>query len=182
MATMLYTIGHSTRQIEALLDVLVASRIETLFDVRAFPRSRRNPQFNRDALGAALASRDIRYAWRGEALGGFRKARPRSRHVGLGEPAFRGFADYMETDVFAAALAELLATAESERLVIMCAEREPCECHRALIADAALVRGARVVHLIDRDEQHEAHLSGLARMDGAALVYDGGQPRLLDDP
>jgi uncharacterized protein (DUF488 family) len=181
MATTLYTIGHSTRAIEALLDVLVGSRIETLVDIRAFPRSRRHPQFNRPALEMSCASRGICYWWRGKALGGFRKPRSDSRHVTLRHPALRGFADYMEADAFEAALSEVLRTAVHERLAIMCAERDPAECHRALISDAALVRGARVVHLIDLGEQHEARMSVSARVEGAALVYDGGQPRLLDD-
>lgn len=181
MATTVYTIGHSARPIDALIEALAASRIEILVDVRAFPRSRRHPRFNRDALEAALASRGVGYSWRGKALGGFRKPRPNSRHVALREPGFRGFADYMETDAFVDALAELLKLAQSERLVIMCAERDPFECHRMLIADAVLVRGARVIHLIDRDEQREGRLSALARVDGEALIYDGGQRRLLDD-
>ena len=180
MATTVFTIGHSTRTIDVLLDALVASGIEILVDVRAFPRSRRHPQFNRDALEAALASRDIRYSWHGKTLGGFRKPRADSRHIALREPAFRGFADYMDTDAFEDALNDLLRAAAHARLAIMCAERNPSECHRALIADAAVARGARVIHLIDRGEQREAQLSALARLENAALVYDGGQPRLLE--
>lgn len=181
MATTVYTIGHSARPIDELIETLAASRIEILVDVRAFPRSRRHPRFNRDALEVALASCGVEYAWRGKALGGFRKPWPDSRHVALREPGFRGFADYMETDAFVDALADLLSLAQSERLVMMCAERDPSECHRALIADAALVRGARVIHLISRDEQREGRFSPLARVDGEMLVYDGGQQGLLDD-
>jgi uncharacterized protein (DUF488 family) len=177
----LFTIGHSTRAIDALLDVLAASRIEALCDIRALPRSRRHPQFNQDALEAALASRHIRYSWRGKALGGFRKPRLDSRHIALRNPAFRGFADYMEASTFDDALNEVLQAAGRERLAIMCAERDPAQCHRSLIADAALVRGARVIHLVDRGEQRAARLSGLARVDGVALVYDRGQPWLLDE-
>lgn len=181
MTTTVYTIGHGTRAIGALIDVLVESRIVTLVDVRALPRSRRHPQFNRDALKAALASRDVRYSWRGGALGGFRKPRPDSRHAALRNPAFRGFADFMEADVFRDALEEVIRIAGHERLAIMCAERDPAQCHRSLIADAVLVRGARVVHLIDRGEERAGRLSAMARTEGATLVYDGGQPRLLDD-
>ena len=181
MATTVYTIGHSTRTIDMLLDILAASGIEILVDVRAFPRSRRHPQFNRDALESALASCDVRYSWHGKALGGFRRPRVDSRHVALREPAFRGFADYMETDAFENALNDVLGAATRTRLALMCAERNPSECHRALIADAAVVRGAKVVHLIDRGEQREAQLSTLARLEDVVLVYDGGQPRLLED-
>lgn len=180
MATTIYTIGHSTRAIEALIGVLADSGIETVVDVRALPRSRRHPHFNRDALEAALSSRRIRYVWRGKTLGGLRKPRPESRNVALREPAFRGFADHMATDAFKDALTELLELADSAPLTIMCAERDPAACHRALIADAALVRGAQVIHLIDRGESREAQLSAAARVADTVLVYDGGQPRLLD--
>lgn len=181
MATTLYTIGHSSRAIGELVDVLAASRIGALVDVRAFPQSRRHPQFNRRALEDSLAADGIGYSWQGEALGGFRKPRPDSRHTALRIAAFRGFADYMETGEFGTALGEVLRQAAHERLAIMCAEREPAECHRALIADAALARGARVIHLIDRGESREARLTDAARIAGEILVYDAGQPRLLDD-
>jgi uncharacterized protein (DUF488 family) len=182
MTTTVYTVGHSTRAIDALLDVLAASGIEMLVDVRAFPRSRRHPQFNRDALETALAEHRIRYVWRGEVLGGFRKPRAESRHVALREPALRGFAEHMETRAFQNALTELLEGARSARVAIMCAERDPAQCHRALIADAALVRGARVIHLIESGERRDARLSPLASVAGQTLVYDGGQPGLLGDP
>lgn len=181
MTATLYTIGHSTRTIESLLEVLAESRIGALIDIRALPRSRRHPQFNRDALDDALASQGVRYSWHGKVLGGFRKPRPDTCHVALRIPAFRGFADYMESAAFAISLDELLKAAERERLAIMCAERDPGQCHRSLIADAALLRGAQVIHLIDRGEHRAAHLSAIARRVGATLVYDAGQPRLLDE-
>jgi len=181
MTTTLYTIGHSAREVGELIGVLVASRIATLVDVRAFPRSRRHPQFNQRALADALAAHGIGYSWHGKALGGFRKPRADSRHTALRVAAFRGFADYMETAEFGAALDDVLRRAQQERLAIMCAEREPAECHRSLIADAALARAARVIHLVDREESREARLSTVARVAGVALVYDAGQPRLLDD-
>lgn len=181
MTTTLYTIGHGSREIGELVEMLAAARIATLVDVRAFPRSRRHPQFNQGALEGALAARGIGYSWEGKALGGFRKPKPDSRHTALRVAAFRGFADYMETEEFGAALDDVLRRADQERVAIMCAEREPAECHRSLIADAALARGARVIHLIGRDESREARLGAGARTAGVALVYDAGQPRLLDD-
>jgi len=177
----LYTIGHSTRTVELLLEVLAESGIEALADIRALPRSRRHPQFNRDALEDALASRGVRSSWRGKGPGGFRKPRADTRHAALRIPAFRGFADYMESEAFTCSLDELLRTAERERLAIMCAERDPDQCHRSLITDAALLRGAQVIHLIDRGESRVAHPSAIARAEGATLVYDAGQSRLLDD-
>jgi uncharacterized protein (DUF488 family) len=181
MVTTLYTVGHSTRSIDALLELLAESKIAMLVDVRAFPRSRRHPQFNRDALERALAARGIGYAWLGKALGGFREPRPDSRHLAFREPAFRGFADHMETAAFDDALSTLLLQASRERTAVMCAERDPAQCHRGLIADAALVRGARVVHLIAPGECREAALAARARLVGRTLVYDGGQPPLIDD-
>ncbi|MGB8437679.1 MAG: DUF488 domain-containing protein [Burkholderiales bacterium] len=181
MTATLYTIGHSTRTIESLLEVLADSGIEALVDIRALPRSRRQPQFNRDALEDALASQGVRYSWHGMALGGFRKPRPDTRHVALRIPAFRGFADHMESEAFRCSLDEVLRAAERERLAIMCAERDPDQCHRSLITDAALLRGAQVIHLIDRGESRAAHRSAIARAVGATLVYDAGQSRLLDD-
>lgn len=181
MAATLYTVGHGSRTIEELIGVLAEACIGTLVDVRAYPGSRRHPQFNQRALEDALAARGIAYAWRGKALGGFRKAPPHSRHVALRVGAFRGFADYMETAEFASALDAVLQEAGRAPLAIMCAEREPAQCHRSFIADAALARGARVVHLIDGGERREARLNAAARMAGATLVYDAGQPRLLDD-
>lgn len=181
MTATLYTIGHSTRTIESLLEVLAESGIEALVDIRALPRSRRHPQFNREALEGALASAGVRYAWHGKTLGGFRKPRPDTRHLALRIPAFRGFADHMESEAFRCSLDEVLRSAARERLAIMCAERDPGQCHRSLIADAALLRGAQVIHLIDRGEHRAAQLSAIARAEGVTPVYDAGQPRLLDD-
>lgn len=178
MANPLYTVGHSTRSLDELARLLRAAGADTVLDVRAFPRSRRHPQFNRERLASGLAALGIGYAWAGEELGGFREPRADSRHTALAEPAFRGFADYMESAAFGAALDAVLARAARERVAIMCAEREPSQCHRSLIADAALARGARVIHLGVAEGERPARPSPAARAVDGVLVYDGGQARL----
>jgi len=177
MAEALYTIGHGARTLDELAAALAAARVEALVDVRAFPRSRRHPQFNRAALASGLGVRGIRYEWAGGDFGGRRPPHPDSRHTALALQV-RGFADYMATGAFRAALERLLARTAHERVAIMCAEREPLECHRALISDAALARGTRVVHLGVAGRERPARLDPAARVVDGVLLYDGGQVRL----
>ena len=144
----LYTIGHSTRTADALVELLRAHRIEMLVDVRTIPRSRHNPQFNRDALAQSLAAAGIDYAHH-PALGGLRHPRKDSVNLGWRNASFRGYADYMQTAEFARALDALEALADARRTAIMCAEAVPWRCHRGLIADALTVRGRPVYPLPD---------------------------------
>jgi len=177
VAGTLFTIGHGSRTLAELAALLRAARIDVLVDVRAFPRSRRHPQFNRARLEAALPPQGIRYEWAGDAFGGRRAPRPDSRHVALAADV-RGFADHMESDAFREALERLLARTAPVRVAIMCAEREPAECHRSLIADAALVRGRRVIHLGVSEGERPARLDPAARTVEGVLVYDRGQASL----
>jgi uncharacterized protein (DUF488 family) len=167
----LYTVGHGERSIEELVGLLAEAGVATLVDVRAEPRSRCFPQFNGDGLRAALERAGITYHWAGRALGGRRTARPDSLHRALDE-ARRGFADYMETETFQRAAAQLRNLAARGASAILCAERDPERCHRALIADHLALQGLRVVHLIARGERREHGLSPQARRESAALVYD----------
>jgi len=171
----LYTIGHGNRAIEEFAGLLRAAGIECLVDVRAYPASRRHPQFSRDALEASLAGAGIRYVWEGKSLGGRRKAAADSPHIALRSPGFRAYADYMATEEFRAGLQRLLGLAGSGRVVIMCAERLPWECHRNLISDGLAARGVRVLHLMDKGESREHALNPAARRDGERLIYDGGE-------
>ena len=178
MAT-LYTIGHSNRPIESFIAVLAEAAIMRLVDVRALPRSRRWPQYDGEALARSLAAHGIEYVWRGDALGGFRKPSPESPHVAL-RGSYRGFADHMMTTQFAAAIDLLIGDAARGPLTIMCAERSPSDCHRALIADYLVARSVNVVHLIAPGERLSAELNPAARMVNGQLVYDSvPQPRLL---
>lgn len=142
----IYTIGHSTRSLDELVADLKAAGVGTLVDVRSVPRSRRHPQFNREALAESLPGHAIAYRHE-PALGGFRRPRPDSPNGGWEHPAFRGYADYMLTQPFANALEGLTAQAGGERTCVMCAEAQWWRCHRRLIADAVLVRGWSVLHL-----------------------------------
>jgi uncharacterized protein (DUF488 family) len=169
------TVGHGNRAIGDLLALLGDAGIECLVDVRAYPASRRHPQFSREALERSLPAAGIRYAWEGKSLGGRRKAVADSRHIALRNPSFRAYADHMETEEFRDGLARLIELAGVSRTAIMCAERLPWECHRNLIADSLAARDVRVLHLMDRGENREHALNPAARREGERLVYDAGE-------
>lgn len=162
----IFTIGHSNRDFERLVDLLIAGGVTLLADIRRFPRSRRNPQFNGAALEIALQTRGIDYTHL-EGLGGMRKPRADSDNQGLAEPAFRGYADYMQTAAFAAELRHLLALAQNHFVAVMCAEADPAHCHRSLLADVLRARGVEVMHLLDenRSEPHRP-TGGMELRDG----------------
>jgi uncharacterized protein (DUF488 family) len=142
----LYTIGHSTRSTRELVEMLRTHGVEQVVDVRTIPRSRHNPQFNRAVLSRSLHAAGIAYR-NIKALGGLRHARPDSVNRGWRNASFRGFADYMQTDDFAAGLARLEKLATRRPTAIMCAEALPWRCHRSLIADALTVARWRVLHI-----------------------------------
>jgi len=129
------TIGHSNRSWKDFLDLLRAHRVKRVIDVRSIPRSRHNPQFNREILSAKLRSARIGYVHL-RKLGGLRHARRDSPNMGWRNASFRGFADYMQTSEFEAGLHRLMKLAGQKRSAIMCAEAVPWRCHRSLIADA----------------------------------------------
>jgi uncharacterized protein (DUF488 family) len=141
-----YTVGHSTRSIEELIALLRAHGVTRVLDVRSVPRSRHNPQFEAGTLAAALAAEGIDYAHL-PALGGFRKARKGSPNSGLRHPAFRGYADHMQTEEFEEGVGRLLSLAGERRSAVMCAEANPMRCHRRLLADALTARGVVVRHI-----------------------------------
>lgn len=167
----LYSVGHGNRTTEELITILARAGIETLVDVRAQPRSTRHPQFNEDALRAACERASIVYHWAGRQLGGLRAARAGSPHIALAEEV-RGFADHMGTEPFKKAAAQLLHMAARAPAAMLCAERDPAHCHRALIADYLLLQGARVLHLIEPGDVREHLLSAQARRESAELIYD----------
>jgi uncharacterized protein (DUF488 family) len=167
-----YSIGHGDRSVEDLIEVLAEQGIRTLVDIRADPHSRRHPQFNDEALRAALEAAGIIYHWAGRQLGGRREPRADSRHVGLKDDGLRGFADYMETPEFARGVAQLRNLAARAPTAMLCAEREPAQCHRSLVADWLTLQGVGVVHLIEPGGSREHLLSSQARRESAELVYD----------
>lgn len=164
------TVGHSTRLLAEFVALLTAHSVERLVDVRTVPRSRHNPQFNRETLPATLEVASIRYS-HAAGLGGFRHTHPGSLNAGWRNLSFRGFADYMQTPTFAEALAGLIEQAARERVVLMCAEAVPWRCHRSLIADALVVHGIEVAEIVSATRVQAHTLTPLARVDGTAITY-----------
>ena len=156
----IFTIGHSTHPAERFIRLLDAHGIEVLCDVRRFPASRRNPQFNRDALSQSLEAAGIAYESFADELGGRRRPRATGEPSPWRNPAFRGYAEYMETPEFAAGLERLETLAGERRAAIMCAEGDWRRCHRRLVSDALANRGWRVIHIRPdgRSEEHELGL------------------------
>lgn len=169
----LYTVGHSTRPLDELIHALQAHQIQTLVDIRAFPMSRRLPQFNRDSLQQSLPAKGIRYLSM-TALGGYRKkSLEESPNIALRNQSFRNYADYMLTPEFEQAISKLLALAENSRTAYMCAERLYFRCHRMLVSDWLVAHGHEVLH-IDATGPAKPHtLMAEARMIGGQLVYRG---------
>jgi len=169
----LHTIGHSTRTIEELIAALRAHEIRTLVDIRAFPTSRRLPQFNRESLEISLLAAGIRYVWI-KALGGYRKKiLDESPNIALPSAGFRNYADYMLTAEFEQAMAQLIALAKESRTAYMCAERVHFRCHRMLVSDWLVAHGHEVLH-IDAEGPAKRHMvTPEARMVEGRLVYRG---------
>ena len=172
--TTLLTIGHGTATAQELVGLLERAGVERLVDVRTAPGSRRHPQFRRQAMEGWLGEAGVAYRWEPE-LGGFRRPDPGSGNLALRHPAFRGYADYMRTPPFWAALDRLLAEAAEGPTVAMCSETLWWRCHRRLLADAAvLVRGAEVLHLDHRGRLEPHRPTEGVRRDGDLLAYDLG--------
>jgi uncharacterized protein (DUF488 family) len=168
--TVVYTIGHSTRPAEAFVALLTGHGIKTLVDVRTIPRSRHNPQFNGDALSATLAAHGIDYVHAPE-LGGLRKPRKDSVNVGWRNTSFRGYADYMQTPAFHAAVDELVSRAERRPTAIMCAEAVPWRCHRSLVADALMARGIEALEITSETKATPHKMTPFAQVDGEEVTY-----------
>jgi uncharacterized protein (DUF488 family) len=164
------TVGHSTRPLAEFIALLAVHSVSRLIDVRTVPRSRHNPQFNRDTLPAALEVAGIHYA-HVAGLGGFRHTHPGSLNMGWRNVSFRGFADYMQTSEFAESLAGLIEQATRDRIALMCAEAVPWRCHRSLIADALVVHGIRAEEIINATRLQIHTLTPFARVDGTVITY-----------
>jgi len=174
----IFTVGHGTRSIETLLDLLGSAGIERLVDIRTAPGSKRHPQFGQDALASSLGDSGIAYEW-AKDLGGFRRAGPDSRHGALRNTGFRGYADYMETPQFLAARDRLIETSPESTTTVMCAESLWWRCHRRMLSDALTIAGCSVVHLMEGGRQEPHRLTDAARVEDGVLVYDVGQQDLL---
>ena len=171
MQEALYTVGHGSRSTEEFLEILREADINSLIDVRAFPGSRRHPQFGREALEKSLAENGISYVWEGKALGGRRKGKAGSQHIALRNESFRAYADHTQTQEFVEAVEQLVSRAETA--AIMCAERLPWQYHRFLISDYLVANKKRVIHLVSKGKQQEHKLNAIARVRGREFIYDG---------
>jgi uncharacterized protein (DUF488 family) len=171
MQPAIWTVGHSTRTTDEFLSVLSAYRIELVADVRRYPGSRRLPQFGSADLERALEMHGIQYKWL-PSLGGRRTARPDSDNTGWRHPAFRGYADHLESEEFAEGLFELLMLAGGMRTAVMCAEVLWWRCHRRLIADVVTSLGGEVVHIRNEATAETHILSSPARLVDGALSYE----------
>lgn len=178
----IHTVGHSNRTLEEFLELLKWAHIRCLVDVRSYPRSRRNPQFNDDRLEDALGARSMDYVHL-PALGGRRAAQELeipSPNDAWSIAGFRNYADYALSAGFREGLEALCDAAARRTTAIMCAERDWRQCHRQIIADHLLARGIEVIHLVSMGERVEATLSRDADIgDDGRVTYPGRQRQLL---
>jgi len=175
-----YTVGHSTHPIEHFLGILGAHGVRRLLDVRTIPRSRRNPQFNRENLPASLQTAGIDYHHL-PGLGGLRHPRKDSINMGWRNASFRGYADYMQTPEFAENLSRLIELASEVPTAIMCAEAVPWRCHRSLIADALSARGIPVMEILGATKSQPHAITSFAQVEGHRVTYPA-KPSSLDLP
>ena len=170
-----HTVGHSTRPAEEFVELLQGFGVQQLVDIRTVPRSRTNPQFNLDVLPGTLAEAGIAHAYC-KGLGGLRPTSKDSVNTAWRNASFRGYADHMQTDEFRSALAGLEQLAEDRVVAIMCAEAVWWRCHRSLVAEALLVRGHDVQHIMGPGRLSPATLRDFAVVDGDRITYPGGEP------
>jgi len=172
MSVRVWTVGHSNRTIAGLFEILRSVPIARLVDVRTYPRSKRNSQFDRDNLAWELEQAGLVYRHAPE-LGGMRKPTPESINTAIVEPGFRGYADHMQTEVFVAGVERLIREARDSATTVMCAEASPWHCHRSFLADGLTAHEARVAHLLDVERTQPHRINPLARVDGKRVTYPG---------
>jgi uncharacterized protein (DUF488 family) len=169
----IWTIGHSTRSFEAFTELLRSAGIETVADIRAFPASRRFPHFNRENLAPLLQEKHIGYVHL-PGLGGRRRPRKDSPNTAWKNTSFRGYADYMETEAFLAAIAQLQELARDKRVAYMCSEATWWNCHRSLVSDYLKWKGWEVRHIMDGKEVVHPYTSPARLVDGKLDYSDDG--------
>jgi len=172
MVLRIHTVGHSTKAADEFVSLLEVHGVWQVADIRTVPRSRRHPHFSREAMAEWLPARGIAYL-HVAALGGLRRARVDSPNGGWRHPSFRGYADYMQTAAFVEGLEALMAYAARAPTAVMCAEAVWWRCHRQLVADALLVRGVEVWHLLTPARAEPHRLTPFARVVGGLLCYPG---------
>ena len=172
VGSVVYTIGHSTHSLREFIEILQMSGISMVIDVRTLPRSRHNPWFNREEIAPALRDSGIQYV-HCAGLGGFRHPAPLQESINKGwkNEAFRGYADYMQTEEFRTHLQRVIDLARVEKVVMMCAEAVPWHCHRSLIADALTVSGVKVEHILNAGKVMDHHMTPFARVADGWISY-----------
>ena len=179
MIPRIWTIGHSTRNIDTFISFLKGHDIKLVVDVRSFPGSKRYPQFNKEALAKSVYAQEIRYEHLPE-LGGRRKPKPDSRNTAWRNASFRGYADYMETEEFRKGIERLLDLAsELGETAIMCAEALWWRCHRSLISDYLKTRRIEVIHILAANKTELHPFTSAARIINGALSYAQEEDRLI---
>lgn len=170
MTETIYTVGHSTHPIDEFIELLKAHGVKKLIDVRTIAKSRHNPQFGQEKLAASVRECTITYR-RMESLGGLRHTRKDSPNGAWRNKSFRGYADYMQTAEFAAAVDKLVEHGKHSDAVIMCAEAVPWRCHRSMIGDALVVRGVEVLDIMSKTSAKPHTLTSFAKVDGTLVSY-----------
>jgi uncharacterized protein (DUF488 family) len=164
------TIGHSTRTFEEFIDLLKVYGVTLVVDVRSFPYSRHNPQFNKEAMPDDLKQFGIKYIHIPD-IGGFRRPKLKSVNLAWENSGFRGYADYMQTKEFTDNLLKIVALASENCLALMCAEALPWRCHRSLISDALVVRHIKVEHIISKTSVIKHELNETAHVESTKITY-----------
>ncbi|MEO5500261.1 MAG: DUF488 domain-containing protein [Ginsengibacter sp.] len=166
----IWTIGHSTRPFEELIEMLRSFKIEIVADVRSFPGSRKFPQYNKEILEKTFPENDIEYIHI-KNLGGRRKVNPDSKNIAWRHPAFRSYADYMETEDFGKGITELKEIAIQKRLAYMCSEAVWWRCHRSMISDYLKAEGWKVMHIMAIGKETEHPYTAPAKIVDGCLTY-----------
>ena len=166
----IFTIGHSTRTLDEFVELLEAYGVNMVVDVRSVPRSRHNPQFNKETLPESLKLANVKYVHMPN-IGGLRRPKLDSVNTAWKNKSFRGYADYMQTKEFMEQLLNLIVLTKENMVAIMCAEAVPWRCHRSLISDALFVRQVNVEHILTKDNVIKHRLSEWAKVEGTKITY-----------
>ncbi|MDQ2753212.1 MAG: DUF488 domain-containing protein [Bacteroidota bacterium] len=166
----IWAIGHSTRTLEELIEVLQSFKIKAVADIRSYPGSRRYPHFNKEALEVSLPSNNVLY-FHIKDLGGRRKTNTDSKNTAWHHPAFRGYADYMETDLFKEGIQALEKIAMQQRTAYMCSEALWWRCHRSMVSDFLKVEGWKVMHIMGIRKEEEHRFTAPAGIIDGVLSY-----------
>lgn len=170
MEPAIFLIGHSTRTAESFVRILEAHSVDLLVDIRTIPKSRHNPQFNKEELERTLKDHKIGYLHM-KGLGGLRHPAKNSVNMGWRNDSFRGFADYMQTPEFACSVDELVLQSKEHRVAVMCAEGNPFRCHRSLVGDALLVRNVTPFHISGMVSSRVHVMTPFAKVEGTKITY-----------